>query len=415
VTDRQDPPGLSAPLAGIRVVDFSRIVSGPFATQILGDLGADVIKVEFVGTGDEVRTYGVDKSLDPLTAARRPGATFLALNRNKRSIAIDVRADAGREAALRLLDSADVVLENFRTGVMDRLGLGYDAISARNPGVVYCSISGFGTSGPLAEKPANDVAIQAQTGLLSIIGEPGGPPVRIPTPVCDMTAGLYAVIGILTALGVSRETGRGQHVATNMFEGQLSMLAIMLVDYWTTGYLPQKMGSRTRMGQPNQAFPTEDGWVCIVAANESAWVRCCQALGVPELADDERFATLADRYAHVDELADTLSALTSKMTTEECVERLERARVVCAPVNTLQQVTEHPQFQALRASGGIASTPVGDLGEVPLVLSPIHLSQARITPPLAPPMLGEHTDELLADLGYTEQEISELRRQGIAG
>jgi glutaryl-CoA transferase len=415
VTDRQDRQSTSAPLAGIRVVDFSRIVSGPFATQILGDLGADVIKVEFVGTGDEVRTYGLDKSLDPQAAARRPGATFLALNRNKRSIAVDVRTDAGREVASRLLDTADVILENFRTGVMDRLGLGYDTVSARNPGVVYCSISGFGTSGPLAEKPANDLAIQAQTGLMSIIGEPGGGPVRIPTPVCDMTAGLYAVIGILAALGVSRETGRGQHVATNMFEGQLNMLGIMLVDYWTTGYLPQKMGARTRMGQPNQAFPTSDGWVCVVAANESAWVRCCQALGAPELADDDRFVTLAERYAHVDELAAALSALTSKMTTDECVERLERARVVCAPVNTLQQVTEHPQFQALQATGGIVPMPVGDLGEVPLVMSPIHLSRNPIDVRLAPPLLGEHTDELLTALGYTEPEIGELRRRGIAG
>jgi crotonobetainyl-CoA:carnitine CoA-transferase CaiB-like acyl-CoA transferase len=413
VTDRQDRGAAGAPLAGIRVVDFSRIVSGPFATQILGDLGADVIKVEFVGTGDEVRTYGVDKSLEPQAAARRPGATFLALNRNKRSIAVDVRTDAGREVALRLLDTADVVLENFRTGVMDRLGLGYAAVSSRNPAAVYCSISGFGTSGPLAEKPANDLAIQALTGLLSIVGEPDGAPVRVPTPICDMTAGLYAVIGILAALGVSRESGRGQHVATNMFEGQLSMLAITLVDYWTTGYVPQKMGTRNRMGQPNQAFPTKDGWVCIVAANESAWVRCCQALGAPELADDDRFRTLAERYAHVDELGDALSALTSMMTTAECVGRLEQARVGCAPVNTIQQVTEDPQFRALRAAGGVASTPVGDLGDVPLVMSPIHLSGAPFDAPLAPPLLGEHTDELLTAAGFTEHEISEMRRQGI--
>ncbi len=403
---------ITAPLGGIRVVDFSRIVSGPMASQILGDLGADVIKVEFVGTGDEVRSYGVEKNSQAETTSPPLGATFLALNRNKRSLSLDVRTPEGREVALRLLDTADVVLENFRTGVMDRLGLGYDVVAARNPRVVYASISGFGEVGPLSEKPANDLAIQAHSGLLSLIGEPSGPPVRVPTPVCDMTAGLYAVIGILAALRVSEQTGSGQHVATNMFEGQLNMLQIMLVDFWSTGYLPQKMGTRNRMGQPNQAFPTQDGWICIVAANESAWLRCCEALGVPDLADDERFRTLADRYANIDELDREISSATSKMTTEECMRRLEAARVVSAPVNTLPEVIGSPQFQALRESGGIVPMTVAG-AEIPLVMSPLHMSKTPIGAHRAPPLLGEHTVELLLDLGYDDGQIDGMRDQAV--
>jgi crotonobetainyl-CoA:carnitine CoA-transferase CaiB-like acyl-CoA transferase len=408
--DASDRP--PAPLSGVRVVDFARIVSGPFAAQILGDLGADVVKVEFVGTGDEVRSYGVRKSLGPRAGSTRPGATFLALNRNKRSVAVDVRSEQGREVALRLIARSDVVLENFRTGVMDRLGLGYDSVRERNPGVVYCSISGFGRVGPLAEAPANDLAVQAYTGLLSITGEPSGPPVRVPTPVCDMTAGLFAVIGILAALNRRRDTGQGQYIATNMFEGQLNMLGYMFIDYWVNGRVPEKLGTRNRMGQPNQAFPTRDGWVCVVAANESSWVRCCEALGVPELAFDDRFRTLADRATHVDELSDAVGAATSAFTTEECVRRLQEARVVCAPVNTIPQLTSHPQLAAVRDAGGIVEMPVGELGPVPLIMTPIHLSDTPVAALRPPPTLGQHTDDVLSDLGFTPEEIAVMRAEG---
>jgi glutaryl-CoA transferase len=400
------------PLSGLRVVEFARIVSGPFAAQILGDLGAEVVKVEFVGTGDEVRSYGLSKELGPDAGSTRPGATFLALNRNKRSLAIDVRSERGREAARRLIADSDVVLENFRTGVMDRLGLGYDSVRERNPGVIYCSISGFGQVGPLAEAPANDLAIQAYTGLLSITGEPSGPPARVPTSVCDMTAGLYAVVAILAALNRRRDTGQGQYLATNMFEGQLNMLSYLLIDYWVNGYVPVRLGTRNRMGQPNQAFPTSDGWVCIVAANEASWRRCCEALGVPELADDERFRTLADRALHVDELSEAVGSATSVFTTDECVRRLQEARVVCAPVNTIPQLTAHPQFAAIRAAGGIVEMPVGELGQVPLVMTPIHLSETPVAARRPPPTLGQHTDEVLSRLGFSAEEIAAMRDEG---
>jgi crotonobetainyl-CoA:carnitine CoA-transferase CaiB-like acyl-CoA transferase len=390
-------------LDGIVIVDFSRIVSGPFATQILGDLGADIIKVERLDIGDEVRSYGIT---DP---SRMPGPTFLAMNRNKRSIAIDVTTPEGREVARRILRTADVAIHNFRTGVMERLGLGYETISAENPGIIYCSISGFGTVGPLAESPANDLSIQAYSGLLSITGEADGDPVRVPTPVCDITAGLYATIGILSALQHRHVTGRGQEVQTNMLEGQLNMLNYVYVDYWLNGVVPQRMGTGNRMGLPNQALPTRDGWVCVVAASEPTWVRCCAALDVPDLATDPRFRTLADRYGHREELATVLAEATWKFTTAECLERLEAARVPSAPVNTVPQASEHPQVEALREAGAVVEMPVANLGDVKLVMSPIHMSRTPPSARLAPPGLGEHTDQVLARAGYTEQEIVDLR------
>jgi crotonobetainyl-CoA:carnitine CoA-transferase CaiB-like acyl-CoA transferase len=404
----------SGPLRGIRVIDFSRIVSGPFATQILGDLGADVIKVEFLGTGDEVRAYGLPQSAEARDVSVKPGSTFVAMNRNKRSIALDIRTDRGREIAARLIDGADIVVENFRTGVMDRLGIGYEASALRNPGIIYCSISGFGTVGPLRTSPANDLVVQAHTGLLSITGERGGLPVRNPTPVCDMTAGLYVVIGSLAALQARSETGRGQRVETNMYEGQLNMLNYMFVDYWRTGIEPVRMGTRNKMGQPNEAFPTSDGWICIIAANQAAWNRFCAAIGREELATDERFCTLADRLAHPDELYEEISKATRAMSTADCERCLQEARVPCAPVNTFGDVTAHPQFAAIAESGGVVEMPVGELGNVPLVMSPLHLSGDPITARRSPPMLGEHTDELLTELGLSGAEIEDLRREGIA-
>ena len=401
------PDGQAGPLDGLVVVDFSRIVSGPFATQILGDLGADVIKVERLDTGDEVRSYGVDD------VERMPGATFLAMNRNKRSICLDVRTPRGREVARRLLVACDIALHNFRVGVMERLGLGYHEVAAENARLIYCSISGFGTVGPLRESPANDLAIQAHTGLLSITGTPSGEPVRNPTPVSDMTAGLYAVIGILAALNHRHQTGVGQHVETNMYEGQLNMLNYMFIDYWVNGVVPRKMGTGNRMGLPNQAFPTSDGWICLVAASEPIWARCCDALGVPDLATDPRFRSLKDRYANREALERELSKVTSRFTTAECLDRLHTARVASAPVNTLPEVSVDAQFKALSGAGGVVTMPVGSLGDVPLIMSPLHMSATGVSARLPPPQLGEHTDEVLAALGYSVEEVTDLRAQGV--
>jgi crotonobetainyl-CoA:carnitine CoA-transferase CaiB-like acyl-CoA transferase len=393
---------LTGPLEGIVVLDFTRIVAGPFATQILGDLGADVIKVERADGGEEARTYGVT---DP---SRMPGATFLAMNRNKKSIGIDLQSSAGRDVARRLLTTADVSIHNFRTGVMERLGLGYEAASAANPRLIYCSITCFGSVGPHRESAANDLAIQAYSGLLSITGEADGPPVRNPTAVSDITSGLYAAIGILSALHHRERTGRGQAVETNMLEGQLNMLNLFFVDYWLNGLVPQRMGTGNRMGLPNQAFPAKDGWVCIVAPTDRIWSKCCEALGVAALAKDPRFATLAERYGHRDELVAAVSEATSGLSISECLARLMAAGVPCAPVNTIAEVAIDPQVQALQS---IVEMPVTGLGPVKLVRSPLHLSLTPVSERVPPPVLGEHTDEILSRAGFSASEIAQLRSE----
>jgi crotonobetainyl-CoA:carnitine CoA-transferase CaiB-like acyl-CoA transferase len=392
------------PLERLRVIDFTRIVSGPFATQIMGDLGADVIKVERAGVGEDARPYGVT---DP---SRMPGATFLAMNRNKRSVGVDLQAPAGRDVACRLIKTADVAIHNYRPGVMERLRLDYPTVSPDNPGLIYCAISGFGNVGPLRENAANDLAIQAHSGLLSITGEADGPPVRVPTPVADMTAGLYATIGILSALNHRHATGRGQLVETSMLEGQLNMLNYMYVDYWLNGVVPQRMAHRNRMGLPNEAFPTSDGWVCIIAANDRAWSRCCAALDVPTLAEDPRFNTLVNRYAHRSELVAAVANVTARFTTSEVLERLGPVGVPCAPVNTLPETAADPQVDAL---GTIVEMPVEGLGPVKLVMSPIHFSRTPRRAVMPPPALGADTDAVLAEVGYSDEEIARLRNEGV--
>lgn len=394
---------MSGLLQGITVIDFSRIVSGPFATQILGDLGAEIIKIERVDGGDDSRLYDVT---DPSQA---PGAPFLAVNRNKKSVALNVTKPDGRAVAERLLASADVAIHNFRTGVMERLGLGYETVSKINPRIVYCAISGYGSTGPLARRAANDLCVQGHSGLLSITGEPGRPPVRVPTSVCDITAGLYATIGILAALVKRQESGLGQAVETSMLGGQVNMLNHFLVEYWLNGTVPQPMGTANRMGLPNQAFPTKDGWMVMSSPNDRSWTRICQALGMEELATDERFATLPARYAHRQELVDAVSRGTQQFDTAECVARLDAAGVPCAPVQTIPEVAHDPQLEAL---GSIVEMPVEGKGNVKLVATPLKFSATPLSTHMPPPMLGEHTDEILMRVGYTKSEIACLRREG---
>jgi crotonobetainyl-CoA:carnitine CoA-transferase CaiB-like acyl-CoA transferase len=405
-SDRPEHDEARGPLDGIVVLDLTRVFSGPFAAQLLGDLGADVIKVEKIGTGDESRDYGVDEG----TPA--PGAPFLAHNRNKRSIEVNAKTPEGRDVIRRLAAGADVLLHNFRVGVMERLGLSYEELSRENRGLIYASISGFGTKGPMAQRAANDLSIQSFSGLLAITGEEGRGPVRNPSSVADLTAGMYAAVGVLAALHHRDLTGEGQQVATSMLGGQLNYLNHFLTDYWLTGRQPGRWGTANKLGLPNEAFPTSDGWVCITSANDAMWRRCAEGLGIAEAGTDPRFATLKDRYANRTALVELLRATTSQLTSAEVLERMEKAGVPCVPVNDIPDIAADP---ILDDTDAYVDMPTSGGRTARLIKTPLEFSSTPVSARLAPPALGADTDAVLAAAGYDARELSELRATGAIG
>ena len=376
-------------LEGIRVVDFTRIFAGPLASQILGDLGADVVKVERVDSGDEVRLYGVETPKDV-----SPG--FLAFNRNKRSVTIDLDTENGRLLARRVIEGADVVIENFRAGVMESWGLGYESLKVENPRLIYCSISGFGQKGPLARKAANDVIVQAYSGLMSIMGHPGDDPVRCPAAVADLPTGIYAATGVITALFYRERTGRGQRVELSLLECLVSLMAHLFADYYVRGELPVKLGSAVQLGLPNQAFPTSDGWVVVAAVSDQMWKRLCAALGVPDLSTDSRFETLARRRENAGVLIETLTAVTTSFDTSTCVSRLEAHGVSCSPIRTFAEVAEDELLRTL----GIVEVVSTAAGDKTIIGSPLHLSETPTSIRRAPPRLGEHNAEVFEEIAF---------------
>ena len=391
-------------LTGVKVIDLTRVFAGPFSSQILGDLGADVIKVERYGRGDESRDYGVDDG------EVKPGAPFLTHNRNKRSISLDLKSPDGKLILIDLIRDADVLLHNFRPGVMERLGLAYSDLSEINPRIIFASISGFGHTGSMNKRAANDLSIQSFSGLLSITGHPGGPPTRNPSSVADLTAGMFATMGILAALFHREKSGRGQEVATSMLGGQLAYLNHFLTDFWMNGRLPEKWGTANRLGLPNEAFPTTDGWVCITSANDEMWKRCSSGLGMPELGDDPRFNVLKARYANRSELVRLVSKATQGMTTDECLKAMEIANVPCVPVNTISEIANH---QIVEETNATVDMVVEGNRVAKLVQTPLWFSSTPVSARLSPPKLGEHTNEILGEIGYDAGKITQLRNSRV--
>jgi crotonobetainyl-CoA:carnitine CoA-transferase CaiB-like acyl-CoA transferase len=398
-------------LAGITILDFSRILAGPFATQILGDLGATVIKVEPPG-GDEARTYGsADTAGRVSVTPGQIGPVFASFNRNKKSIALDLKSQGGVEVARRLIGRADALVHNFRTDVMEGLGIGYDDARKINPGLVYCAISGFGSTGPDRRKTGNDLISQAHSGLLSFTGEPGRDPVRCPVSIGDLTAGLYAVIGVLSGLLSRERGGSGQKVETSLYEGLLSLINFHMTQYLMTGFLPQPMGTQNKMGQPNQVFRVADGWLAVSAVNDKMWRAFGRGIGAEWLSADPRFIRLADRYTHREELMHEVSEIVRDMSLADTIRRLEEQSVVCAAVRDLAEVAADPQLTEL---GAIVDVRHGDQ-QIPVVASALHFSA---TPPQirsGPPGLGQDYPEILGWLGYDQQQIRELARSGSLG
>ncbi len=402
---------LSGALDGITVVDFSRILAGPFGTQILGDLGATVIKVE-PPAGDESRSYGSVNADGAVSVPDGPaGPVFASFNRNKKAISLDLKTEAGLDIARRLITRADVLVHNFRTGVMENFGLAYEAVSQLNPDLVYCAISGFGSVGPDSRKAGNDLISQAHSGLLSFTGEPGGDPVRCPVSIGDLTAGLYAVIGVLAGLTWRERGGSGQKVETSLFEGLLSLINFHMTQYLMTGFVPGPMGTQNKMGQPNQVFRVADGWLAVSAVNDQMWRSFCRGIGAASLSSDSRFASLSSRYQHREELMREVSAVLHSRTLAECIGQLEAEGVVCAAVRSLDEVAADPQLEAL---GAIVDVRCGDQS-VPVIASALHFSRTPAHIRSGPPVLGQDQDEILSWLGYLPAEAAQLAAAGALG
>ncbi|MFC7404193.1 CaiB/BaiF CoA transferase family protein [Georgenia alba] len=381
-------------LEGMTVLDLSQVMAGPYCTMILGDYGAEVIKIENPEAGDQTR-----RSWGRLYAGQDSHA-FLAMNRNKRSVALDLKDAEDLEKFYGLVRDADVVVENFRPGVAQRLGIDYDTLKDINPGLIYASISGFGLSGPYSTRPGYDLIAQAMSGVMSITGEPGGRPVKCGLPVSDLGAALFTAVGIVTAWAHKQRTGEGQKVETSLFESALALSVWESVEYWTTGRTPQPMGSGHRINEPYRALRTADGYVTVGANNQKLWRLLCRAMDDEALADDPRFATNMDRMDHLPELVEELERRLAARTSTEWVDIFLAAGVPAGPIQDYRQVLEEDEH--VKARGMVTTVDHPLEGEVKLLASPIRMSGTPFTVRRHPPLLGEHTDEVVANLARTE-------------
>jgi glutaryl-CoA transferase len=406
---------MGGPLGHVQVLELSRVLAGPWAAQTLADLGASVIKVEKPGTGDDTRTYA------PPYAANRDGshsgesAYFLSTNRGKRSVTIDFIHPEGQKLVQALAAKSDVVIENFKVGGLAKYGLDYPSLQPLNPGLIYCSITGFGQTGPYRHKPGYDFMIQGIGGLMSITGDPdqrpGGGPMKVGVAVADIFTGLYAAIAILGALAHRDRTHTGQHIDLALLDAQVAVLANQAMNYLVTGVAPQRLGNAHPNIVPYQVFAARDGHIIVAVGNENQFARMCEVIGRPELASDARFASNASRVHNRKELVAILQGIFVTRTMRDWLQALERAGVPCGPINTVANVFADPQVQARALK---LDLPHPSIGSVPSVANPIKYSATPIDYRSAPPMLGADTDEILREmLGVTPEEIGRLRKAGV--
>jgi crotonobetainyl-CoA:carnitine CoA-transferase CaiB-like acyl-CoA transferase len=396
----QKPTG---PLAGLKVIDLSHVMAGPTCSMLLADMGANVIKVEKIPGGDDTR-----RSVPPAIAGE--SAAFLMMNRNKRGIALDLKTEAGRAVLSRLLQDADVVIENYRSGTMERMGFGYQALHSSNPKLIYCSISGFGRTGPYAERGGYDLIAQGMSGLMSITGEgPGRPPVKVGSPVTDITAGILACAGILAALYHRAGTGLGQMVDTSLFEAGIIQTYWQSAICFATGQPPGPMGTAHPLNAPYQAFPTADRWITVGAANQGNWLRLLKALETPELGEDPRFANNVSRMQNLPALEAALIPLFKRRSSAEWLQRLDAAGVPAGPVLDVAEM--HGDRQAL-ARQMIVQTTHPTAGRVKAIGLPVKFSDTPGGVRRPAPLFGQHTREVLRDHGFSEAEVDRLSAQG---
>jgi len=393
----------NGPLDGLKVVDLSHIMAGPTCSMLLADMGADVIKVEKIPGGDDSRRMVPPRIADE-------SAAFLIMNRNKRGIALNLKTEEGRDVLTRLLKSADVVIENYRRGTMEKMGFGYETLHALNPKLIFCSISGFGRTGPYADRGGFDLVAQGMTGLMSITGEKqGGPPMKSGAPVTDITSGILACVGILAALHARESTGQGQMVDTSLFEAGITHTYWHSAICFATGKAPGPMGSAHPLNGPYQAFPASDGWITVGAANQENWLRLVSALEAPELRDDPRFANNAQRMTNLPPLVDALTPLFKRRTMADWLARLEAAGVPAGPVLDIAQMHADPQALAREM---IVETVHPVAGKVKAIGLPIKFSETPGGVYRPAPVFGEHTREVLREQKYSEKEIDHMLEQG---
>jgi crotonobetainyl-CoA:carnitine CoA-transferase CaiB-like acyl-CoA transferase len=409
----QAPAG-ALPLSGVRVLDLSRVLAGPWCTQTLADLGADVIKVERPGAGDDTRSWGPPFLKDRDGQDTQEAAYYLGANRNKRSITVDIARPEGQAVVRRLAAQCDVFVENFKVGDMQRYGLDAATLRAAHPGLVYCSITGFGQTGPYRERAGYDYAIQGIGGLMSVTGErddrPGGGPQKVGVAVADLFTGMYATVAILAALRHRDATGAGQVVDMALLDAQVAMLANLGANYLVTGRSPGRMGNAHANIVPYQVFEAADGHLILAVGNDGQFAKFCEVAGRPDLARDPRFATNAGRVRHREVLVPLLEPLLKSRTRHQWLTALEAAKVPSGPINSLDEVFADPQVVA---RGMTAAVPHPLTDDLRLVSSPIKLSATPVQLRHAPPLLGQHTEEVLQELGFGADECAELRRQGV--
>lgn len=396
-------------LAGIKIVDLSRVLAGPWSTQNLADLGADVIKIERPGAGDDTRSWG-PPFVDRTDTEGRDAAYFFCANRNKRSLTLDFTQPEGRQVLIALVNNADVLVENYKVGGLKKYGLDYPSLAKINPRLIYCSITGFGQDGPYAERPGYDALVQAMGGLMSITGEPddapGGGPQKVGVAVVDILTGLYATNAILAALFHREKTGEAQQIDIALLDVQVATLANQAGNYLLSGELPQRMGSAHPSIVPYQAVACADGYLMLAIGNDSQFASLCRATGEPDVAKDERFSTNEGRVRHRQALLDWLLPAMRRHTIEEWCALAERENFPCGPINTIDRVFRDPQ---VKARGMRVNMQSARHGAIDLVASPMRLSKSPVSYRRAPPALGQDSADILREMGYSDVQIADLR------
>lgn len=399
------------PLENLRVLDISRALAGPYCTMMFGDFGADVIKIELPDQGDESRGWGPPFVGEPYKSYPGESAYFMAVNRNKRSLTVNLKNSEGQEIIKRLAGVSDVLVENYRTGTLDKMGLGYEELSSLNPRLVYCSISGYGRTGPYAERPGYDFIIQAEGGIMGVTGPEGGPPYRVGISIIDITTGIFASTAILAALHAREITGRGQLVDLSLLDTSVALLANVASNYLVGGVEPRRMGNAHFNIAPYEVFRARDRWFTLGALNARQWELLCEVIGEPELKQDPHFLTNYDRVVNREALAEKLNAAFARHDVDEWAEKLQEAGIPSGPINNIQDVFNHPQASVRNFKVWIEHPTAGLIN---LLGFPYKMSQTPAELHRPPPLLGEHTEEVLIELlGYSSEQVALLRERKV--